>query len=66
FGPTFYVAGGAKATLIVLNAPSGLSYNVATGQNVVKRTVTLLTAQKGGVFSFKLKEYNIAVLTTFK
>ncbi|KFZ24295.1 hypothetical protein V502_01226 [Pseudogymnoascus sp. VKM F-4520 (FW-2644)] len=56
---------GAKATLTVLNAPSGLSRNVAGGQNVVKRTVTSLTAQRGGVFSFELKEYDIAVLATF-
>ncbi|OBT39861.1 hypothetical protein VE00_09722 [Pseudogymnoascus sp. WSF 3629] len=56
---------GAKATLTVLNAPSGLSENVPNGKNVVKRTTTSLTAQKGGVFSFQLKEYDIAVLTTF-
>lgn len=56
---------GAKAKLTVLNAPSGLSYNVAGGQNVVKQTVTDLEAKKGGVFSFELKEYDIAVLTTF-
>jgi alpha-N-arabinofuranosidase len=56
---------GAKAKLTVLNAPSGLSYNVAGGQNVVKETVTELAAKKGGVFSFELKEYDIAVLTTF-
>ncbi|KAJ5456013.1 uncharacterized protein N7458_004277 [Penicillium daleae] len=56
---------GAKSKLTVLNAPSGLSYNVAGGQNVVKETVTELVAKKGGVFSFELKEYDIAVLTTF-
>jgi alpha-N-arabinofuranosidase len=56
---------GAKAKLTVLNAPSGLSYNVAGGQNVVKQAVTELKAKKGGVFSFELKEYDIAVLTTF-
>ncbi|OBT82888.1 hypothetical protein VE02_08652 [Pseudogymnoascus sp. 03VT05] len=56
---------GAKATLTVLNAPSGLSENVPNGENVVKRTTTSLTAQKGEVFSFQLKEYDIAVLTTF-
>jgi alpha-N-arabinofuranosidase len=56
---------GAKATLTVLNAPSGLSQNVPNGENVVKRTTTSLTAEKGGVFSFQLKEYDIAVLTTF-
>ena len=56
---------GARATLTVLNAPGGLSYNSVGGENVVKQTVTELTAQKGGVFSFELKEYDIAVLTTF-
>jgi alpha-N-arabinofuranosidase len=55
---------GAKATLTVLNALSGLSSNAIGGQNVVKQTVTKLTAQKGGVFSFELNEYDIAVLTT--
>jgi alpha-L-arabinofuranosidase len=53
---------GTKATLTVLNAPSGLSANVIRGENVVDQTVTRLTAQKGGVFSFELKEYDIAVL----
>lgn len=56
---------GAKATLTVLNAPSGLSHNVPGGENVVERTTTSLTAGQGGVFSFQLKEYDIAVLTTF-
>jgi alpha-N-arabinofuranosidase len=56
---------GAKAKLTVLNAPSGLSYNVAGGKNVVKQTITKLVAKKGGVFSFELREYDIAVLTTF-
>lgn len=56
---------GAKATLTVLNAPSGLSENVPGGENVVEETTTSLTAEKGGVFSFQLKEYDIAVLTTF-
>lgn len=56
---------GAKATLTVLNAPSGLSQNVPNGENVVERTTTSLTAEKGGVFSFQLKEYDVAVLTTF-
>lgn len=55
---------GSSATLTVLNAPSGLSYNAIGGQNVVKQTVTKLTAQRGGVFSFKLSQYDIAVLTT--
>lgn len=56
---------GAKATLTVLNAPSGLSENVPGGENIVEETITSLTAEKGGVFSFQLKEYDIAVLTTF-
>ncbi|OOQ83583.1 hypothetical protein PEBR_35598 [Penicillium brasilianum] len=56
---------GEKAKLRVLNASSGLSYNVAGGQKVVKETVTNLAATKGGVFSFELKEYDIAVFTTF-
>lgn len=56
---------GARAKLTVLNAPSGLSYNVPGGQNVVKQTVTELAANKAGVFSFELKQYDIAVLTTF-
>lgn len=55
---------GDKATLTVLNAPNGLSHNVVGEENVVKQTATKLTAQKGGVFSFELKEYDIAVLTT--
>lgn len=57
---------GAKGTLTVLNAPSGgLAANVPGGPNVVQQTVTELTAEKGGVFSFELKEYDVAVLTTF-
>ncbi|KAH8804445.1 glycoside hydrolase superfamily [Xylogone sp. PMI_703] len=56
---------GSKATLTILNAPSGLSYNSIGGRNVVEKTVTRLTAKKGGIFSFKLKQYDIAVLTTF-
>lgn len=56
---------GAKATLTILNAPSGLSENVPGGENVVGETTPSLTAEKGGVFSFQLKEYDIAVLTTY-
>jgi alpha-N-arabinofuranosidase len=56
---------GSRATLTVLNAPSGLSYNSIGSPNVVKTTVTRLSAEMGGVFSFELKQYDIAVLTTF-
>lgn len=55
---------GSPAKLTVLSTPSGLSHNIVGGQNVVTETATTLTAQKGGLFTFELNEYNIAVLTT--
>ncbi|KIM98287.1 glycoside hydrolase family 51 protein [Oidiodendron maius Zn] len=53
----------STATLTVLNAPDGLSSNTPGGSNVVRRETYRLTAN-GGVFSFSLNQYDIAVLTT--
>ena len=54
---------GAKATLTVLTAPSGLSSNVLGGPNVVSTDVRELFAGAQG-FNFELENYSIAVLTT--
>ena len=53
----------STATLTVLNAPDGLSSNVPGGPNVVRQETYTLNA-KGGVFSFSLNQYDIAILTT--
>ena len=53
----------STATLTVLNAPDGLSSNVLGGPNVVRKETYRLNA-KGGIFSFSLNQYDIAILTT--
>lgn len=61
------IAEGAKGTLSVLSAPDGLSSNTLIDgvvSDVVKKSITELTAGAGGVFTFTLENYNVAVLTT--
>ncbi|CZT52133.1 related to alpha-N-arabinofuranosidase A precursor [Rhynchosporium secalis] len=53
----------STATLRILSAPDGLSSNVPGGPNVVRQETHKLNA-KTGVFSFSLKQYDIAILTT--
>lgn len=58
---------GTKGTLSVLSALDGLSSNTLIDgvvSDVVKKDVTELTAGAGGVFTFTLENYNVAVLTT--
>ncbi|THY21184.1 putative vacuolar segregation protein [Aureobasidium pullulans] len=55
------VSAGATATLSVLTAPSGDSYN-NVGTQVVKSTNTTIKASAGGVFKFSLPNLSISVL----
>jgi alpha-N-arabinofuranosidase len=55
------VSAGATATLSVLTAPSGDSYN-NLGTQVVKSTNTTIKASAGGVFKFSLPNLSISVL----
>jgi alpha-N-arabinofuranosidase len=59
---------GQTATLTVLNADDGLASNKlladGTVTQVVNKKVEKLVAGKGGVLSFELENYDIAVLTT--
>lgn len=52
---------GAEATLTVLTAPDGYSFN-DIGSNVVVSTETTLTADADGAFSFSLPNLSVAVL----
>ncbi|KAJ5698819.1 hypothetical protein N7462_000824 [Penicillium macrosclerotiorum] len=55
---------GATADLTVLTAPSGFSMNEVGAANVVQSKTTKIKAGKQGVFSFKLPNLSVAVLTT--
>ncbi|THX39380.1 putative vacuolar segregation protein [Aureobasidium pullulans] len=55
------VSAGATATLSILTAPSGDSYN-NVGTQVVKSTNTTIKASAGGVFKFSLPNLSISVL----
>lgn len=62
FNVTFEgVSGGASATLTVLTAPDGYSYN-NIGTEVVATTTSTLTAGADGAFSFSLPNLSVAVL----
>ncbi|THV74748.1 putative vacuolar segregation protein [Aureobasidium pullulans] len=55
------VSAGATATLSILTAPSGDSYN-NVGTQVVKSTNTTIKASAGGVFKFSLPNLSVSVL----
>ncbi|KAI5275550.1 putative vacuolar segregation protein [Aureobasidium subglaciale] len=55
------VTAGTTATLTVLTAPSGDSYN-AVGAQVVQSTNTSIEASAGGVFKFELPNLSVSVL----
>lgn len=55
------VSSGASATLTVLTAPEGYSYNYI-GSEVVTTTTSTLTADAEGAFSFSLPELSVALL----
>lgn len=55
------VSSGASATLTVLTAPEGYSYNYI-GSDVVTTTTSTLTADADGAFSFSLPELSVALL----
>ncbi|CAN8100396.1 unnamed protein product [Discula destructiva] len=55
------VSSGASATLTVLTAPDGYSYN-DVGVIVTKETKSTLTADADGAFSFSLPDLSVAVL----
>ncbi|KAI5193609.1 glycoside hydrolase family 51 protein [Aureobasidium subglaciale EXF-2481] len=55
------VTAGTTATLTVLTAPSGDSYN-AVGAQVVQSTNTSIKASAGGVFKFELPKLSVSVL----
>lgn len=55
------VSSGTTAALTVLTAPDGYSHN-DIGTDVVKKTVTTVTASSAGVFSFSLPDLSISVL----
>ncbi|KAJ4386399.1 hypothetical protein N0V93_009294 [Gnomoniopsis smithogilvyi] len=62
FNVTFEgVNSGASATLTVITAPDGYSYN-DIGVVVTTTTTSTLTADAGGAFSFSLPELSVAVL----
>lgn len=61
FTVAFSGLSGGSATLTVLTAPDGYSYN-GIGTEVVTTTVTTLTASGNGTFSFSLPELSVAVL----
>lgn len=58
------VAQGARANLTVLTAPSWNAFNEVGEANVVQTTVTTITADLGGVFSFELPDLSVALLET--
>lgn len=55
------VGGGSAATLTVLTAPDGYSYN-SIGSVEVTSTTSSLTADSSGAFSFSLPNLSVAVL----
>lgn len=57
------VAAGASATLTVLTAPDGYSYNYYSDV-VTETTTTTVTADAEGAFSFSLPNLSVAVLAT--
>jgi alpha-N-arabinofuranosidase len=58
------VGRGTTADLTILTAPSDVSMNAVGGANVVQSQTTKIKAGKQGVFSFKLPNLSVAVLTT--
>jgi alpha-N-arabinofuranosidase len=56
------VPAGSVATLSVLTAPSGDSYNKPGGSQVVQSTNTTIRASAGGVFKFSLPDLSVSVL----
>lgn len=58
------VGRGTTADLTILTAPSDVSMNAVGGANVVQSQTTQIKAGKQGVFSFKLPNLSVAVLTT--
>lgn len=57
------VSAGATATLTMLTAPDGYSYN-AVGSDVVKKSVSSVTASGNGTFSFQVGDLSVLVLET--
>ncbi|KAI5208986.1 putative vacuolar segregation protein [Aureobasidium subglaciale] len=55
------VTAGTTATLTILTAPSGDSYN-AVGTQMVQTTNTSIKASAGGVFKFELPNLSVSVL----
>lgn len=55
------VGSGSSATLTVLTAPDGYSYN-DIGSEVVSTTTSTLTADSGGAFSFSLPNLSVGLL----
>ena len=55
---------GSTGNLTVLTAPGPLSSNVLGAEDVVKETVTSVTADANGAFGFVLEQWSVAVLTT--
>lgn len=58
------VGRGATADLTILTAPDVYSMNAVGEANLVKSQTTTIKAGKRGVFSFKLPNLSVAVLTT--
>lgn len=57
------VSSGASATLTVLTAADGYSYN-SIGSNVLETTTTTLTADESAAFTFSLPNLSVALLET--
>lgn len=55
------ISAGASATLTVLTAPDGYSYN-NIGSEVLSTTTSTLTADSDGAFSFSLPSLSVALL----
>ncbi|OCL10938.1 glycoside hydrolase family 51 protein [Glonium stellatum] len=55
------VQAGASATLTLLTAPGGYSFN-SVGNDVVQKTVQKLQATAGGMFAFRLPNLSVGVL----
>ncbi|ERF72007.1 hypothetical protein EPUS_09374 [Endocarpon pusillum Z07020] len=56
------VEAGASATLTVLNATSPEAMNMSGGEQVVRRDVSMLMAEKDGRLSFRLPGLSVALL----
>lgn len=62
FSVTFDGVGASSATLTVLTAPDGYSFN-SIGSDVLETATSTLTADADGAFSFSLPNLSVALLS---